>query len=60
MLQERFQWPEETSMLVVNAHGALILLNQEVAAGQVLTVADLHSAEQRKCRVVMLEPTPRE
>lgn len=53
-VDEQLQWEEETSTLVVNAHGALILLNHEVAAGQVLSIADLGSAEQRKCRVVML------
>jgi hypothetical protein len=45
---------EETSTLVVNAHRVLILLNHEVAIGQVLTIGDLGSAEQRKCRVAML------
>jgi hypothetical protein len=51
---EQLQWEEETSTLVVNAHGALILLNHEVSAGQVLTIANLGSAERHKCRVVML------
>jgi hypothetical protein len=45
---------EETSTLVVNAHGALILLNHEVAVGQTLTISDLRNGSERKCRVVML------
>jgi len=54
LVEERVQWEEETSTVVVNAHGALILLNHEVTVGQVLAVSDLGSAEGRKCRVVML------
>ena len=53
-VDEQLQWEEETSTLVVNAHGALILLNHVVSTGHVLTIGDLGSAEQRKCRVVML------
>jgi hypothetical protein len=54
LLSERLAWTEETSTLVVNAHGALILLNHEVAVGQTLTISDLRNGSERKCRVVML------
>ena len=47
-------WIEESSTLVVNAHGALILLCREVAVGQVLKISDLKIASERKCRVVMV------
>ena len=51
---ERLQWTEETSTIVVNAHGALILLGREVAVGQVLTLADVKTNERRRCRVAMI------
>jgi hypothetical protein len=54
LLSERLAWTEETSTLVVNAHGALILLNHEVVVGQTLTISDLRSSSERKCRVVMI------
>ena len=47
------QWTEETSTLVVNAHGALILLQHEVTVGQALTISDMSTGIERKCRVVM-------
>src|SRR5260221_3622164 len=47
-------WIEESSTLVVNAHGALILLCREVAVGQVLKISDLKTGAERKCRVVMV------
>ena len=47
-------WIEESSTLVVNAHGALILLCREVAVGQVLKISDLKIGAERKCRVVMV------
>ncbi len=47
-------WTEESSTLVVNAHGALILLCREVSVGQVLKISDLKSGAERKCRVVMV------
>lgn len=53
-LMERLAWTEETSTLVVNAHGALILLSHEVAVGQVLRIGRLRSDMERKCRVVMI------
>jgi hypothetical protein len=48
---------EEGKTLVVNAHGALVLLANAVAPGQVLMVT--HKATQQKlsCRVVYIGPT---
>jgi hypothetical protein len=48
------QWTEETSALVVNAHGALVLLSKEVQVGQSLTLSDVRTDQRRKCRVVMI------
>jgi hypothetical protein len=45
---------EETSTLLVNAHGALILLSTEVTVGQRLTLADIPTAQKRECREVMI------
>jgi hypothetical protein len=48
------QWTEEASTLVVNAHGALILLHHEVTVGEALTISDMSTGAGRKCRVVMI------
>ena len=68
------QFSEETVTAVVNAHGALILLAHVVQEGQLLTVRNIKSGEERTCRVIdvgakegekteigieFLEPSPR-
>ena len=65
---------EETRTSVVNAHGALILLAEEVTRGQLVTVRNVKSGEERQGEVVeigephagksevaveFLEPSPR-
>jgi hypothetical protein len=44
--------PEITKTLVVSAHGALILLITPCAAGEFLTLRNIHTQEQISCRVV--------
>ena len=46
------RFAEESHTLVVNAHGALILLSEEVFRGQVLTILHLKAQEQCDCKVV--------
>ena len=53
-VSDRLQRAGETSTLVVNAHGALILLTTEVTVGQRLTLADIRTEQKRECRVVMI------
>jgi hypothetical protein len=48
---------EETNTLVVNAHGALILLANPVARGQVLAITNCATRQKLTCRVAYLEPT---
>jgi hypothetical protein len=48
---------EETSTLVVNAHGALVVLVMKVAMGDLLTLGNTQTGEQQPCRVVYLGPT---
>jgi hypothetical protein len=43
---------EETTALVVNAHGALILLEMRVRPGQRLLVRNWHTAREQECTVV--------
>lgn len=43
---------EETKTLVVNAHGALILLGPEVAANQKITITNKRTQKSEGCRVV--------
>lgn len=44
--------PELTKTLIVNAHGALILLRQPVANGDLLCMKNLKTLEEMPCRVV--------
>jgi hypothetical protein len=46
--------PEHTKTVVVNAHGALILLGTAVTMGELLTVRNVMTQEQLTCRVVDL------
>ena len=43
---------EETTTVIVNAHGALILLEAEVALNQQLVIKHGTSFEQQNCRVI--------
>lgn len=47
---------EETKTLVVNAHGALIVLSRTVACGEELVLKNQKSQEERPCKVVFLGP----
>jgi hypothetical protein len=47
---------EETKTLVVNAHGALILLSRAVAQGQVLTITHKGTKQKLACRAAYLGP----
>jgi hypothetical protein len=49
---------ESTSTLIVNAHGALILLKEEVAVGQTITVEHLASQQKIECIVKDVNPGP--
>jgi hypothetical protein len=44
--------PENTSTVIVNAHGALLLLRTPVTVGELLTVRNVSTEEQLSCRVV--------
>jgi len=48
---------KETSTSVVNAHGALLLLDERVSPGQLLTVRNLHSNQEVECEIVDVAPT---
>lgn len=43
---------EETKTMVVNAHGALILLGAEVAANQKITITNKATQKSEGCRIV--------
>ncbi len=47
---------ERTTTLIVNAHGALLLLHEGVMAGQVLTLKNLATTEEIVCTVVDINP----
>jgi hypothetical protein len=49
---------ENTSTIVVNSHGALILLKRKVSIGQVLTMQHLASQEEIDCIVKGMNPEP--
>jgi hypothetical protein len=51
---------ERTRTLVVNAHGALITLAAIVSAGQRITIQHRTSGEEQACRVVYVEPSPKD
>jgi PilZ domain-containing protein len=48
----RFRRPCET--IVINAHGALLYLDQDLEVGSVLTLTNAVSEEDQECRVVYL------
>lgn len=47
---------EETQTLVINAHGALVLLATKVTQGQKLFVKHKRTQEEQECRVVYMGP----
>jgi hypothetical protein len=47
---------EDSTTLVVNAHGALILLESKVAIGQALTISNSNTREKLACRVASMGP----
>jgi hypothetical protein len=49
---------ENTSTIVVNSHGALILLKEKVSIGQALTMRHLASQEEIDCIVKGMNPEP--
>ena len=46
--------PEKTHAIVVNAHGALILLSIEVKVDQLIVVQNLDTKQELLCRVTSL------
>jgi hypothetical protein len=46
--------PEQTKTVVINAHGALILVRTAVTMGELVTVRNVKTQEQLSCRVVDL------
>ena len=49
------QFYERTQTLVVNAHGALMVLGEKVPPKQRLLMQNIDSGEQKECRVVYVE-----
>jgi hypothetical protein len=47
---------EQTSTMIVNAHGALIQLRTVVKLGDLLQVKNLKTAEELHCKVVDINP----
>jgi len=45
------RFDEETHTVIVNAHGALILLAEEVKPGQLVTLRHLKAKEDRVCTI---------
>lgn len=54
-LKESPQFHERAQTLVVNAHGALIVLAEKVTPKQRLLMQNIDSGEQKECRVVYVE-----
>jgi len=50
------QFQEETVTQAVNAHGALVLMKQNIAHGQRLVLTNVTTKEDVECRVVFLGP----
>ena len=49
---------EQTQTVVVNLHGALIVLAAKVTIGQMLRVTNRKTNEEQMCRVVSVAPAP--
>src|SRR5882757_9434313 len=56
--QEGGTLDENTATLIVNAHGALILMKEDVSVGQTITVEHLASTEKIECVVKVIHPGP--
>ena len=54
---DKSPFEEVTKTLVVNAHGALILLGNSVARGQLLNITNNATKQKLTCRVAYLGPT---
>jgi hypothetical protein len=50
------QFEELTETLAINAHGALVLLAANVAAGEKVTMKHVRTNDEQKCNVVFLGP----
>ena len=72
--EDGHRFAEETHTVIVNAHGALLLLAEPVRPGQLVTLRHLKAGEDRECTVVevgekhdtkrevgieLLDPSPR-
>lgn len=51
------KFSEQTKTMVVNAHGALIMLAAKVAQGQMLELKSPSHPESQTCKVVYIGPT---
>jgi hypothetical protein len=51
-VRDRTPFSQETRTVIVNAHGALLLLRTAVQVGQLLKLKNLKTQEQQTCRVV--------
>ena len=52
----RIPFYQETRTVLANAHGALILLRTNVTIGQLLTLKNARTQQERACRVVSVLP----
>jgi PilZ domain len=55
---EHVKVQEVTQTVVVNAHGGLFKLKMEVLVGQPLTLTNLQTNTEQRCRVVRVEQLP--
>jgi hypothetical protein len=53
---DRQPFSEGTTTLIVNAHGALVLLAAKVSVGQTLTVTNVTTGEKLPCHVANIGP----
>jgi hypothetical protein len=54
---ERHSVTEKTETLVVNAHGALLLLATEVAVDEFVVLQNLRTGDELLCRVTLVGPS---
>jgi hypothetical protein len=55
-LPDNKAFSERTTVLVVNAHGALIKLGQQVAVGQKVMMRNISTGQEVSCTVVDIDP----
>src|SRR5437016_13757461 len=53
------QFSERAQTLVINAHGALMALAEKVTPKQRLLMQNIHTGEQKECRLVYIEKEPK-